>query len=43
MHIWPLGRYAYGYLPHGLKRYTRRMLAASREHDLSPPDSIFEL
>jgi hypothetical protein len=42
MHIWPLGRYAYGYLPHGLKRQVRRRLAASRERDLSS-SSIREL
>jgi glycosyltransferase EpsE len=35
MNIWPLGRYAYGYLPHGLKRHIRRRLAASREHDVA--------
>jgi glycosyltransferase EpsE len=35
MNIWPLGRYAYGYLPHGLKRQIRRRLAASREHDVA--------
>lgn len=37
MQIWPLGRYAYGYLPHALKRRMRRTLAASREQDLPCP------
>lgn len=36
MQIWPLGRYAYGYLPDGLKRCMRRTVAASKERDLPP-------
>lgn len=41
MHIWPLARYVYGYLPNRLKRDMRRALIGSREHDLSPSDPMF--
>jgi glycosyltransferase EpsE len=42
MQIWPLGRRAYSYLPHNLKRRLRRTLAASREHDLSSSNPMFK-